>query len=406
MILLILLLLCLAFFSASETALFSLSNFTIRSYQVDRDPRKKMIARLLLKPKDLLVTILMINIFANILIQNVVSNIFGVNNSWFLKVGVPLILALFLGEIIPKSIAIVNNKVISYRVAPIIMLIAVIFGPLRIFLTFITSYISRFMFFFIKKDKPLSTEELHHIVESSAKKGILNIDETDLASGYLELQESSLKEKMQPKEKIIFFDINHPMTELITQFTNLNCSRIPVCDGVVDRIIGIISLTTFFYNQQQIKTKEDLIALLSKPLFVPEMTKGWDFLLKLRDNQEESAFVVDEYGSIVGLISQEDLMSTVIGEIEDVTETKPLFIKPSQDVIIAEGKMEVRDFEDLFNCKLEDSSAVTIGGWLMEKLEKIPQSSDKYISSDFLFYVLEADPTKVKKIYIRKLKHE
>lgn len=406
MVLLLILLLILAFFSSSETSLFSLSAFTIRSYQMDPDPKKKMIASLLLKPTDLLVTIMMVNILSNILIQNRVSDLFGSYNSWLLNVLVPLFLTLFLGEIIPKSIAIVHNKTIAYRVAPIISFIATILGPLRVFFTYITKYISRFMFFFLKKDTTISTEELQHIVDTSAKKGILNLDETELASGYLDLQDSTVKEKMRPKEEIIFYDINTPLIRLSQLFSTHNFSQIPVCEKTIDQIVGLISLKSFFFNQDQIKTHEDLRLLLKKPLFVPETTNGWDFLLQLKDKLEEEAFVVDEYGSIIGMISQEDLFSTVIGEIENVAETKHLYIRPSHDVIIAEGKMEISDFEDLFKCKLSESSSITLGGWLMEKLEKIPQPSDKYITEEFLFYILEADPTKVKRIYIRKLKNE
>ena len=282
-IILILLILSSAILSSSETAFFSLSTFTLRTYKFDVDTRKRLIARLLSRPRDLLVTIMMMNILSNILIQNTVSNIFGDYTGFFLKVGVPLFLTLFLGEIIPKSVAISNNKSISYRLSPFISFVARVLGPVRKIITNITGYISRFMFFFLKKEKPLSADELHHIIEGSKEKGVLNIDETELAAGYLDLQESIVKEHMRPKDEIIYFNIKEPLSKLLHIFIDMKCSRLPVCEGGLDKILGIITVRNFFFNQEYMKTSEDLKKILTKPFFIPETTKGWDLLKLLRD---------------------------------------------------------------------------------------------------------------------------
>lgn len=396
-----------ALMSASETALFSLSSFTIKSYSTDLDNRKKLISHLLSKPRDLLVTILILNILANVLIQNTVSSIFGSYASWLLKVGVPLLLTLFLGEIIPKSIAITNNKAISYRVSPFIAIVEKVLGPIREVMTAITSLISRFIFFFLKKEDPLSTDELYHIIDTSKKTGVLNVDETELASGYLDLQQYSVKEIMRPKDEIIFYDIDKPLSGLIDLFVYKKCSRLPVCKGGIEKVIGIISVTSFFINQPKLIDSESVLKILNKPFYVPETIKGWDLLNKLRECNEQLAIVVDEYGSVVGLVTQADLMETVVGEIEDIRDAKQLYIRPSSDVIIADGKMEIIDIEDVFDLKIEKkTSVVTIGGWLTDQMEKIPSPGEKYVTADLLFYVLEADPTKVKKVYIRRKKNE
>lgn len=402
------LLLCFsAFLSSSETALFSLPSFTIRSYKYDQDLKKRLIAHLLDNPKELLVTILMLNILSNILVQNTMSNIFGEFSSWFLKVGVPLALTLFLGEVIPKSISIGNNKAIAYRVAPIIAFIARAIAPVRKILTHVTDYISRFLFFFLKNETPISTDELKHIIDSSEDTGVLNSDETELILGYLELDESHVREKMRPKDEILFYNISDPLSSLIHLFVDLKCSRLPVCDGGIDKIIGIISLKNFFYHEDQIKNQSDLIAFLDKPFFIPETTKAKDLLQKLREHREKIALVVDEYGSISGLVTQEDLMETVIGEIEDLRDGKELYVRSSDDVIIANGKLELDEFEDIFDVNLKrETSVVTLGGWLIEQFEDIPQAGEKFVSEDFLFYVLEADARSVKKIYVRRLKKQ
>ncbi len=404
-IFLTLLLLFSAFLSFSETALFSLPSFTLRSYKFDPDLKKRLIAHLLEKPRELLVTILMLNVLFNILVQNTVSNIFGEFSSWLLKVGVPLLLTLFLGEIIPKSIAITHNKTIAYFVAPIIAFIARITAPLRKSFTFITEYISRAFFFFLKIEKPISTEEIEHIIESSKETGVLNADETELISGYLELEDAYVKEKMRPKDEILFYNINDPLFELMHLFVELKCSRLPVCDGGLDKVLGVVSVKTFFYSQEKIKERKDLLMILEKPFFVPETLRGFDLLQRLREHHQKLALVVDEYGSISGLITQEDLMETVTGEIEDKRDVKD-YVRSSNDVLIASGKMELSDFEDIFRIELKPKgSAVTLGGWLIEQLESIPESGEKYIDQDFLFYILEADEKTIKRVYIRRLKN-
>jgi CBS domain containing-hemolysin-like protein len=390
--------------SCSETALFSLSKFTIRSYGYSKDKGKRTTYRLLSKPKDLLVTILMLNILANILVQNTFSNIFGNFQSFFLKVGIPLVIILLFGEVIPKSIAIANNKKISALVSPVIFFISKVLGPIRIFFTFITSYISRVLFFFLKKEPPTSAEELKHIIESSKETGILNRDETRLVSGYLELTGVLVKEKMSPKDEVLFYNANDSLLKLVDLFMESKLSKIPVCEGSLDRILGIISVKKFFFNKENIKDKSSLLKLLKKPFFIPETTNARDLLEDFRKNRESLAIVVDEYGMVKGVISKEDLVEEVIGEVSDLRDVQEFYTKYSEDTIIANGKLEISIFEDIFSVKLKsETRQVTIGGFLIEKLERIPKAGDKFSTKEFLFYVLEADPNRVKKIYIRKL---
>ena len=145
--------LCSAYLSASETALFSLSGMKVRSFRQSPQPRNRLIADLLSRPRDLIVTILMLNILVNILIQNLASTIFGEMATWALKVGVPLAITLFFGEVIPKSVAILNNDRIAPKVAPIIARIEKILGPAIRIVIAVAGTISRTLFFFLKKEK-------------------------------------------------------------------------------------------------------------------------------------------------------------------------------------------------------------------------------------------------------------
>ncbi|NGX56040.1 MAG: Magnesium and cobalt efflux protein CorC [Candidatus Anoxychlamydiales bacterium] len=394
-----------AILSASETSFFSLTTYTINSYAHDINPRKRMIANLLNSPRDLLVTIMMLNIISNILIQNTVSSLFGNFTSWFLKVGIPLVLTLFLGEVIPKSIAFPNNKFIAYKVAPFLRISKIVVTPIRIILAKITNYISRLMFFFLKKEKPLSIDELQHVLEKSKDKDILNKDEVQLIGGYLDLQDSIVREYMSPKDEVLYFNINEPIEKLFKIFSEKEVSRVPVCNNDLDNIIGIISLKRFFFYKNHIHKTQDLKKYLKKPTYIPETTRSWKLLINLRDKREDMAIVVDEYGSIAGLITQEDLIESVIGEITDKKDEQTFYTHQSKNVIIASGKMEMDDLENLFNVKIDrKTKALTVGGFLIDELGDIPQSGEKLKKDGLLFYILSSEPNKVRRVYIRKLK--
>jgi CBS domain containing-hemolysin-like protein len=409
MIVLILVLAVLLFFSglfsASETALFSLSSLKVKTYKQDKDPRKQLIAQLLSSPRQLLVTIIMLNISINILVQNVTSSIFGQASSWALNVGVPLALTLILGEVIPKSLGLVNNGRISYRMAPIIQLLQTVLMPIRRLLVSVTNHVSRILFFFLQKEEDISIDELRHALRASRKFGVLNEDEAELVQGYLALQESTVKERMRPREEVLFFDLDEPLTKLMHLFVDQECSRIPVCDKGLDQIVGVVTSRLFFLHREEIRTVEDLKTILEKPFFVPETVPAKTLLRQFYDRQDSFAIVVDEYGSVAGIVALEDLVETVIGEITDRRDETNLYTQSGEDVIIASGKMELADLEKIFDVSFSsENNMVTIGGYLTEKMGDIPKSGSKYLTDDFLFHVLASEPTRVRRVYIRRLR--
>jgi putative hemolysin len=401
---LILLLFSSAYCSASETSLFSLSPLTIKSYKGSKDARLALIAKMMAHPRDILVTILMLNVLANLLIQNTVSSLFDAFPSWLLKVGVPLVLTLIFGEVLPKSVAMTNNTVIAYRTAPIISSATHILKPIRNPLTKATGWISRVLFFFFRKEKEISTDELRHVLKTSEETGVLLPQECRLMSGSLDLQHSIVKERMRPREEILFYSIDEPLEKLKHLFVDLETTRIPVCDGNLDHLLGILSTKRFFFHQNNIHTPEDLRPILKKPYFVPESTKCWTLLSNMRERGESLAIVVDEYGALSGLVSQEDLIETVVGEISDRRDSSSLYTRSTEDVIIASGKLELSEFREIFGIPLKTrENIVTLGGWLIEQLGDIPTPGTKYANDQFLFYILAADPNRIRRVYVRRL---
>ncbi len=398
-LLLIILIILSALLSASETALFSLSPLTIKSYR-GGSGREKLIAHLMERPRDVLVTILMLNVLANILVQNVVSNLFDAFPDWSLRVGVPLGLTLVFGEVVPKSIALTRNSAIAKRAAPWVAKIARWLGPLRRSITALTGWISRVLFFFLREAPEMSGEEFRHILSTSKEKGVITPEEARLTSGLLDLQEKTAKELMRPREEILFYNLNDPIEELIHLFVDLECTRVPVSDGPLDRLLGILPAGEFFLH----RGKRDLRPHLERPLYVPETTHGWPLLQMMRSKKEDLAIVVDEYGSISGLLSQEDLIESVVGEIQDLRDTASHYTRSGQDVLIASGKLELSEFNAVMGANLRSIENVTLGGWLVEQLGDIPEAGEQYATDEFLFYILAADPNRVRRVYVRKVK--
>jgi len=404
-ILLVLLIGGSAFLSASETSLFSLSSLSLRTYRSSADRKQRLIANLMDRPRDVLITLLILNVISNLLIQNTVSTIFDSFPSWIFKVGLPLVLVLVFGEIIPKSFALPNNAQIASRVAPVVGFLMRVLKPVLSRLNSLAGLISRFLFFFLHEEEEASTDELRHVVKTSLESGVLSAQESELIEGALDLKDSNVKELMRPRDEVLFYDIQEPLSQLLTLFVDQKCSRIPVCDGQLDRMLGILSIRRFFFHQDKIQASGDLISIIKKPYFVPESTAAWSLLLTLREIGENMAIVVDEYGSISGLITQEDLVETVVGEIADRRDEKSLYTRSGPDVIIASGKLELSEFEDLYQVHLPTKeNPVTLGGWLIEQLGDIPVAGTKYAMDEFLFYILAADPNRIRRIYVRRIR--
>jgi CBS domain containing-hemolysin-like protein len=279
--------------------------------------------------------------------------------------------------------------------------------PIRRIITKITTLLSRVLFFFLKKEKEISNEELQVLLRSSETYGILSREEAKLVEGYLSLTDVTVRERMRPRHEILYYDLSEPLGHLIHLFDEKECSRVPICQDDLQNLLGILSAKRFFLNRHAIKESKDLLPFLKKPHYVPETIAARTLLRHFFHKKEEMAIVVDEYSSISGLITQEDLFEIVVGEIADRRDDKIRFTPAGKDVIIASGKLELTELEELFHIQLPtENNMVTIGGWLTEQLGTIPKSGTKYVWKNFLFQVLAADPNRVRRVYIRRMRNE
>lgn len=401
---LILLVICSGVLSGSETALFSLSKLKADVYEKDKSYKKRLVARLLKNPHELLVTILMANVAVNICVQNVVAMMVGNYSSWWLTIGTPFALTLIFGEVIPKSLGMSYNTKISPQIAPPIYGLKIIMMPFRLILTKISKGIAHFFFFFLRKDPDISLIELQHALETSQEKGVISLDESKLVQGALEVNDILIREVMCPRTDILYYSIHDPLDRLLHLFVDEECAQVPVIEDDINSVIGIITSSLYFLYREQIHQTKDLRKFLKKVSFIPEVAQARKLLGQFQKTEETIAMVVDEYGQISGLVTKEDIIEVIIGQIADKRDEKQLYTWQSNDVIISSGKLEMRALEEIFSVELLSSdNMVTLGGFLTEKNGDIPKSGFTYQEGNLLFRVLSSSDTRVQRVYIRKV---
>lgn len=392
-----------AFFSSSETALFSLSQTKVRAYAHSKDSRKRLIASLLDRPQDLLVTVFILNTVVNVLVQNAVSSYVGEEGSWIFKVLVPFLILLFFGEVLPKQFGLEKNEWLSHRVAPVVAFAEKSVKWIKDITVSLTSPLSRALFFYLRKDSEFTPEELKLALQTSQEMGVLHPAEAELADGYLEMSKTVVKEIMRPKEEILAYNLDEPLSKITHLFVDQECSRLPVYKGSLDKVMGILSARKFLVYRDRIEKPDDLIPLLKKPFFTPETTPARVLFKQLEESREVFSLVVNEYGVITGLITKEDLIETVIGAIVDRRDKTRYYTPVGQDAIIAMGQMEMEEVQELYKTSIiVPSHVLTLGGWLTDRLGDIPTVGQTYSEGGLHFKVLAAGPNRVKKVYISR----
>ncbi|EPP35627.1 transporter associated domain protein [Chlamydia ibidis] len=401
--LIILFTLCSGFISLSQIALFSLPTSLISHYKRSKYKKQQLVASLLSHPHHLLITLIFCDIGLNIGIQNCVAILVGDNASWLLTVGFPLALTLILCEILPKAVALPYNAQISGSVAPVILIFTKILRPLLDWAISGINYIVQKLLANQQVDI-IQPQELKEVLQSCKDFGVVNQEESRLLYGYLSLSDCSVKERMKPRQNVLFYDIQMPIDNLYNLFSEKHCSRVPVCNNNLQNLLGICTAKTLLLYGRPLQSSDELLPLLKKPYYMPETISAKTALCHLAAEDETLGMIIDEYGSIEGLITQEDLFEIVSGEIIDQRKEKVLYTMSGKNVIIATGTLELSDLSEIFNINLPtNNNSATLGGWLTEQVGSIPSTGTKLSWNNLVFQILDAAPNRVRRVYIRKM---
>ncbi|MBF0252936.1 MAG: HlyC/CorC family transporter [Candidatus Omnitrophica bacterium] len=370
------LLLFSAFFSGSETAFFSLSRLALKRFSASDKPKEKSVGKLLLDPHKLILTILIGNTLVNILSSSVLANI--LYNSFGEKgIGISIFLALFLllifGEITPKMFALSTAEKYTIFAAGPVSVIEKLFTPVR----FVLDRVSRIFINLLgikinEKKSALSEQELRYLFDESHKKGIVKEKEKKMLKNVFTLNDLNAADIMTPRINVFSLDIKSSKEEMLNEIKKNKYSRFPVYIHDIDNVLGVIHAKDIF--TQEDKSIKDL---LKKPFFVPESMKVDDVLQSLKKNKLHMAIVTDEYGVTSGIVTIEDIVEEIVGEIRDELDYEPAKIKKvDQNTFEVNGQVHINEINEKLKTKIDTTEVDTIGGFVTLTMGKIPKSGD------------------------------
>jgi CBS domain containing-hemolysin-like protein len=397
---LIILLLLSGFFSSAETALFSISKTKARHIAKRQNKSYLLIKRMKENPNKLLSTVLignnLVNVGASALATSIAINMFQ-NYAVGLTTGIMTFLILVFGEVLPKSIAIQNNILIARIVIYPIYLLSIFFYPVVIFLNFLTKITGR-----IKKTPTVTEEELMTFVEVVEEEGEIKEEEKELIHKIFEFDDTNASEIMTPRADMFVIDADGELR--LEDVVNSGYTRIPVIQDTVDNVIGIINIKDLFLHRIRSDTKVNVREIMTKPYFVPENKKLDKLLHQFKERKHHIAIVVDEHGGVSGLITLEDALEEIFGEIRDETDKEePHIIKRKDKEWVVLGKSDIDKINERIGMDIPDSKEYdTFSGYILNTIGRIPEEKEKIAIGPYIVTVEEMDGNRVKKYGIKQ----
>ena len=337
-ILLIILLILSGLFSSAETAFFSISNTRARHLAKQGGRAYTLIYRMKKDPHRLLSTILIgnnaVNVGASALATSIAFRLIP-NNPVSLATGVMTFLILVFGEVFPKSIATRNNVLIARLVIYPIYWLSILMLPIVIFLNFIPKMTGK-----IKQTSKVSEEELLTFVEVVEEEGEIKEEEKEFIHNIFEFDDTSASQIMTPRADMFVVEADEPLE--MENIVASGFTRVPVIEDSIDHVVGILNIKDLFMHQVSSNEPVDIRQLMRTPYFVPENKKLDTLLRQFKKRKNHLAIVIDEHGGVSGLISLEDVLEEIVGEIRDETDKEePDIIKKSPKEWIVPGKSEI-----------------------------------------------------------------
>ncbi|HLP32194.1 MAG TPA: gliding motility-associated protein GldE [Bacteroidia bacterium] len=404
-----LLLLCSALMSGSENAFFSLSTQTLDELRETDSSYARATVYLLNHPKKLLATILIANNFVNVAVvmisSFIVSIVFNFTlyplAGFILQVVVITFLIVMIGEVLPKIYAVQNSmKLVKLMAVPMLSLSKLLY-PFVYVLEKSTSIIDKRI---TKKGHMLSIDELTHAINITSEEDAPN-DEKEILRSIVNFGNISVKEIMKPRMDVVAYENTITLSELIKEINEWGYSRIPVYEDNFDKVIGVLyikDLLPHLNKDDSFKWQQ----LIKPPYFVPESKKIDDLLKEFQSKRVHLAVVVDEYGGTNGIVTMEDILEEIFGEIKDEFDDDELFYsKLDENNYVLEAKIPLNDMCKLM--ELDDNvfdsirgESDTLGGMILEITRKIPNLKQKVEFGDFTFTIESVDKRKIKRVKV------
>ena len=404
-IFLIVLLIGSAFFSASETALMSLSKIRIRYMQDEGVKGAKLVSSLIENPNKLLSSILVGNNVVNIAATSISTSLFiGLmgEKGVALATAVMTVLVLIFGEITPKTIAANNSEKVSLLVSKPIKAIIFILRPIVWIFNIITNIIFKLFGITNKGAKSFITEEeLKTMVNVSHEEGVLEMEEREIINNVFEFGDMQAKNAMVQRIDMVAIDMEDSYVEIIQVFKTEKLSRMPVYEETIDDIVGILNIKDIIFLSDEEIESFDIKNYMREPFFTYEFKKITQLLEEMKLEKSQMAIVVDEYGGTSGLLTIEDLVEVIVGDIEDEYDEEEDEIQViKEDEYIVDGSTKIGDVNELIGVNLESEEFDSIGGFIIGHLSRLPEENEVIEVDNIRFCIESIEKNRIKKIRI------
>lgn len=389
------------FFSSAETALFSISKAKAIHLAKEKGLRNALIKKMKDDPHRLLSTILIgnniVNVGASALATAITIKLVA-NHAVGIATGIMTFLILIFGEIFPKSFATRNNVFVARLVIIPLYWISVIFTPIIMLLNFIPKLTGK-----MQKRPYVTEEELMTFVEVVEEEGGIEEEEKELIENIFEFDDTSASEIMTPRADMFVVNVNEAID--LQQIMHSGYTRIPVIEGDIDHVIGILNIKDLFMHHITSSESIDVRKIMSEPYFVPENKKLDNLLQQFKKRKQHMAIIVDEHGGVSGLITLEDALEEIVGEIVDETDkVEPHIVKLNKDEWRVLGKSEIDEVNEMLQTSIPDSREYdTFSGYVLNQIGRIPREKEEFHLGDFRVTVNEMEGTRIKEYIVKKI---
>ena len=411
-----------AFFAGAEMAVVSVNKNRIRSLAEEGNKKAKVIERLFDDSTRFLSTIQVAITFAGFYSSaSAAAGIAPVLTSWLSGVGVPysyqiahngvtLILMFFnlvFGELVPKRIALQKAEAFCMLTVMPVHYISIILSPFIKLLSVSTKLVLRLLRMKTEdQEEAVTEEEIKALLKMGNESGTFDDDEREMIDSVFRFDERTAKEIMVPRRDVFAIDIEEPFEEVLDEILETRHNRIPVYEENIDNIIGVLHIKDVMIELRKNRLEQaDIRKMLHKPFFVPETKDADELFRTMQETRHHMAVLVDEYGGFAGIVTIEDLVEEIMGEInEEYEEVVPEIEVVSENEYLLDGSILIDDLNEDLGLKLETENYDTLSGYLIEKLGHIPAKEDRDVieADGLIFYVEEVRDNRIVRVRMKR----
>ena len=400
------------FFSLAETAFVSVPEEKLFKMSQDGDKGAKMTLNLL-SNKDRIISIALLcdnisNIAASSISAVFFADLFGEYDEVGILVStiVMTILVFVFGEVLPKMIAMRQATNVALSITPLFLCLSRVLLPILWIINKLTNSIVRFFHIKNEAEGENANNSILGAVEMYHKKGTLEKDEKNMLSGVLQLDNIDMKDIMTHRSEMFAIDINENIDVIVKKIIDNHYTKIPFYDKSDDNILGVLYNVDFLktlYSQKELN-KEDIKQLLKEPWYLPGDASVGGHLREFKEKGNVLAFIVDEFGGTMGIVSLEDVLEQIVGEINSDNGNMPFECKKNNDgSYVVDGDAPINELNDMIGSNFVDSEVSTIGGFLINKINRLPSIGEEFDVGDYKIKVVETNATRILRLEIKEV---